>query len=144
MRTIKLYSTVGKQGEISTSVTTFGELKVLIAQNGVSLNNMKCLIGETRNELSEDSAILPEGDFKLYLVPVATKSGGVIADDLLEIALDIENLTESIKDLTNKVRSLENPPRPVEPKKATPMVEGSLRDWEEEAAMKEIAKMAGK
>ena len=76
IRTIKIYSTVGVSGVIETNVTTLAELKPLLSQRGIDYAGMKMLIGETRNELSQDEAILPEGDFKLYLMPVKTKSGG--------------------------------------------------------------------
>jgi len=90
MRKIKIYTTLGSPGTIETSVTTLGDLRPELSSRGIDISGMKLLIGETRNELSEDVAILPEGDFKLYLVPSKTKSGAsnvTVAKDLLKAAI---------------------------------------------------------
>lgn len=75
-RKIKVLSTVGVSGTIETNVSTLGELKPLLSQREINFDGMKLMVGETRNELSLDEATLPEGDFKLYLMPAKTKSGG--------------------------------------------------------------------
>lgn len=86
MRKVKIYSTVGASGTIETNVRTLGELKPLLSQREINFSGMKMLVGETRNELGVDEAVLPEGDFKLYLMPEKTKSG-VDFDAIIE-ALD--------------------------------------------------------
>lgn len=75
LRKIKIYSTSGISGTIDTNVTTLGELKPLLNDREINYSGMKMLVGETRNELSQDEAVLPSGDFKLYLMPQKTKSG---------------------------------------------------------------------
>lgn len=104
IRTVKVYSTVGASGAIETNVTTLGELKPLLAQKGIDYSGMKMLVGETRNELSVDEATLPEGDFKLYLMPKKTKSGGnariadlfdTLSDTYASLSAEFESLADS-------------------------------------------------
>ena len=89
-RKIKIYTTNGMPGTIETNVSTLGELKPLLRQREVNYDGMKMLVGETKNELSQDEAILPEGDFKLYLMPAKTKSG-VDFDEMKETLERIES-----------------------------------------------------
>ena len=104
-RKIKIYTTAGMPGTIETNVSTLGELKPLLRQREVNYDGMKMLVGETKNELSQDEAILPEGDFKLYLMPAKTKSGidfDEMEDSINRIAADVER----IEDKLDKVLSL--------------------------------------
>lgn len=89
-RKIKIYTTNGMPGTIETNVSTLGELKPILRQREINYDDMKLLVGETKNELSQDEAILPEGDFKLYLMPAKTKSG-VDFDEMEETLERIEN-----------------------------------------------------
>ena len=91
-RKIKIYTTAGIPGTIETNVSTLGELKPLLRQREINYDGMKMLVGETKNELSVDEAILPEGDFKLYLMPAKTKSG-----------VDLDEMEEAIERIENKV-----------------------------------------
>ena len=97
-RKIKIYTTAGMPGTIETNVSTLGELKPLLRQREINYDGMKMLVGETKNELSQDEAILPEGDFKLYLMPAKTKSG-VDFDEM-------EEAVERIEDKLDEVLSL--------------------------------------
>ena len=104
-RKIKIYTTNGMPGTIETNVSTLGELKPILRQREVNYDGMKLLVGETKNELSQDEAILPEGDFKLYLMPAKTKSGvdfDEMEDSINRIAADVER----IEDKLDKVLSL--------------------------------------
>ena len=94
-RKIKIYTTNGMPGTIETNVSTLGELKPILRQREVNYEGMKLLIGETKNELSQDEAVLPEGDFKLYLMPAKTKSG-VDFDEMEEAIERIEDKLERI------------------------------------------------
>lgn len=94
-RKIKIYTTNGMPGTIETNVSTLGELKPILRQREVNYDGMKLLVGETKNELSQDEAILPEGDFKLYLMPAKTKSG-VDFDEMEEAIERIEDKLEMI------------------------------------------------
>lgn len=91
-RKIKIYTTNGMPGTIETNVSTLGELKPILRQREVNYDGMKLLVGETKNELSQDEAILPEGDFKLYLMPAKTKSG-----------VDFDEMEETLKRIESKV-----------------------------------------
>ena len=92
VRKIKIYTNVGMPGTIETNVSTLGELKPLLSQREINFIGMKMLVGETKNELSVDEAVLPEGDFKLYLMPAKTKSG-----------VDFDEMEEAIERIENKV-----------------------------------------
>ena len=94
-RKIKIYTTAGMPGTIETNVSTLGELKPILRQREINYNDMKMLVGETKNELSQDEAILPEGDFKLYLMPAKTKSG-VYLDEMEETLERIENKLDMV------------------------------------------------
>ena len=91
-RKIKIYTTAGMPGTIETNVSTLGELKPLLRQREINYDGMKLLVGETKNELSVDEAILPEGDFKLYLMPAKTKSG-----------VDFDEMEETLERIESKV-----------------------------------------
>lgn len=91
-RKIKIYTTAGIPGTIETNVSTLGELKPLLRQREINYDDMKMLVGETKNELSIDEATLPTGDFKLYLMPAKTKSG-----------VDLDEMEEAIERIENKV-----------------------------------------
>ena len=80
MRQIKIYSTVGISATITTNVTTLGELLPLMMEQNVNTSGVKMMIGETRNEISHNEAVLPAGDFRLYLMPEKTKSGSFVSD----------------------------------------------------------------
>jgi hypothetical protein len=60
---------------VTTIAQTWEELKTELIQQNVNLSNVKAIIGETRVTLESNSAILPEGNFNLYLLPKKTKSG---------------------------------------------------------------------
>ena len=95
---IKIYTTAGMPGTIETNVSTLGELKPLLRQREINYDGMKMLVGETKNELSVDEAVLPTEDFKLYLMPAKTKSG-VDFDEM-------EEAVERIEDKLDEVLSL--------------------------------------
>ena len=103
MRKVKIYSTVGASGTIDTDVRTLGELKPLLRQREINYEGMKMLVGETRNELGVDEAVLPEGDFKLYLMPEKTKSGNIQIDRLREILEEAEEIVDSLEEQLDNV-----------------------------------------
>ena len=94
-RKIKIYTTNGMPGTIETNVSTLGELKPILRQREINYDDMKMLVGETKNELSVDEAVLPTEDFKLYLMPVKTKSG-VDFDEMEETVERIERKIDAI------------------------------------------------
>lgn len=99
IRKIKIYTTNGMPGTIDTNATTLAGIKPLLRERNINFEGMKMLVGETKNELSMDESVLPEGDFKLYLMPAKTKSG-VDFDDMED---NIENIQAKLQRVEDKV-----------------------------------------
>lgn len=59
------------------NVNTFGEL---VQKLNLDIDGMRVVVRETRNTLEHDDAILPDGDFTLYIMPSKTKSGANYED----------------------------------------------------------------
>ena len=137
-RKIKIYTTAGMPGTIETNVSTLGELKPLLRQREINYDGMKMLVGETRNELSLDEAILPEGDFKLYLMPAKTKSG-VDFDEMDENIDDILDRVENIEEKLDKVLNLLSNPI------STPSVVSQVSSLsaEDQREVEELRRLAG-
>jgi|SRR6187402_158720 len=131
MRKIKIYSTVGVSGSIDTNVRTLGELKPLLRQREIDYSGMKLLVGETRNELNVDDAVLPEGDFKLYLMPQKTKSGnGAKFARLNELIGEFQEIVEGLEeDFDNQDSSYSAP-------------KASYTSYEDEQALADIRALA--
>ena len=107
-RKIKIYTTAGMPGTIETNVSTLGELKPLLRQREINYDGMKMLVGETKNELSVDEAVLPTEDFKLYLMPAKTKSGvdfDEMEETLERIAADVERIEDKLDMILSKLDS---------------------------------------
>lgn len=133
MRKVKIYSTVGTSGTVETNVRTLGELKPLLRQQGINYDGMKMLVGETRNELGVDEAVLPETDFKLYLMPEKTKSG-VDFDAIIE-ALD--EASESIQEAKDAVFAAQRDMR-----KSSSQARTS-QSYEDQEAFEDLARLSG-
>lgn len=101
MRQIKIYTTVGTGGTIDTNARTLGELKPLLMEQGINFDNMKLVVGETKAELSLDEALLPESNFKIYLMPAKTKSGV----DFDEMEERIEEIIEEMEIAVSRIES---------------------------------------
>lgn len=78
MRTITLYTTFNELIPIETDVETFGELKPLIQEKSVSLENMKLTERTNKTVLENDLSRLPEGDTVIFMSKRDTKAGGVL------------------------------------------------------------------
>ena len=102
VRKIKIYTANGMPGTIETNATNLGGLKPILRERNINFDGMKMLVGETKNELSMDESVLPEGDFKLYLMPAKTKSG-VDFDDMED---NVEHITSAVIRIENKVDSI--------------------------------------
>ena len=110
-RKIKIYTTAGMPGTIETNVSTLGELKPLLRQREINYDGMKMLVGETKNELSVDEAVLPTEDFKLYLMPAKTKSGvdfDEMEDSVNRIAVDVERIEDKLDKVLSLLKRVEN------------------------------------
>jgi hypothetical protein len=74
-RTVKLKVTSQKDViKAESSARTFGELKK--EMKNVKWDGMRVVVRSTKNTLQDDAALLPAGDFLLFLVPEKVKSGG--------------------------------------------------------------------
>lgn len=98
VRKIRVISTRGESKNIETNVTTLGELKPLLTGINIDYDGLKMVVGETRNELTADVAILPEGDFKLFLMPNKTKSGATA-----RVVQLMETMAELLEELVEAV-----------------------------------------
>lgn len=79
-RKITFYSTKGGKTMVETDATTWGEIKKLTSNYNFSKLIATENIGKTTLEHSE--AILPEGDFVIFLRPSNVKSGTIDYDNL--------------------------------------------------------------
>lgn len=76
MRKVTVLSTNGEgRKEVTTDVTTWGALKPLIQEQGLTVNNMKATVRSTKNTLESNDSVLPNEDFVIFLTPMKVKSG---------------------------------------------------------------------
>ena len=63
--------------EIMSEARTWGTLLPDLRANGISTDNMKGFVAETKNSLEVNDAALPEGEFTLYMFTAKNKAGKV-------------------------------------------------------------------
>ena len=77
-RKVLIYSTVGNNStEIESGAKLWNELQAQLQQK-VGIENftrLKCVVGETKVTLESPNAVLPEGNFTLFVLPKKNKSG---------------------------------------------------------------------
>lgn len=75
MRKVTIYSNKTRATqEINTNVSTWGELKSLINED-MMVSSARCMVKENRMTLESAQAVLPTGDFIVYVYPTKVKSG---------------------------------------------------------------------
>jgi hypothetical protein len=75
-REVTIYATRGGQmKKIMTSVKTWGDLQPLVRREGFDLSSLLAAENINKTDLVNDLAVLPEGNFRLFLRPKQTKSG---------------------------------------------------------------------
>lgn len=75
-RVITLYATKGaKKIKLETEALTWGELKSLIKNEGYDLDNLHATENINKTDLVNDLAVLPTGDFTVFMRPKQVKSG---------------------------------------------------------------------
>jgi hypothetical protein len=75
-REVTIYATRGGQmKKITTAVKTWGELQPLVRREGFELSSLLAAENINKTDLVNDLAVLPEGNFRLFLRPKQTKSG---------------------------------------------------------------------
>lgn len=99
MSKVTIFSTGGANKTIEVNSTTWGDLQKELSNNGVSTSGMKAVHGQTRVTLEHKDAIIPEGDFNLFLLPVKTKSGSILTPAQVE-ALPYKDLRAELARLT--------------------------------------------
>ncbi len=67
--------TTNQPVEIQTSATTWGQLQNDLATNNIPTSNMKGIVRETKVSLEATDAVLPEGEFSLFLFTAKNKAG---------------------------------------------------------------------
>lgn len=76
MSKVTIYSPAGKNAnQVELEGNTWKDLQKVLSKNNVSYSGMKAVIGENKHTLESENAILPDGDFTLFLMPIKTKSG---------------------------------------------------------------------
>jgi hypothetical protein len=71
-----------------TPATTWGQLRDLITRDFGNVGEMKAVIKETRNSLDVADAVLPEGNFTVFLTQTKIKAGAVDQSEVLSALKD--------------------------------------------------------
>ena len=75
-RVITIYATKGaKKAKLETEVTTWGELKSLIKREGYDFDKLHATENINKTDLVNDAAVLPAGEFTVFMRPKQVKSG---------------------------------------------------------------------
>lgn len=78
IRQIIVVSTTKTQPKVlNSAASTWGQLQDALASDFGNLSSMRAVVKETRNDLTSPEAVLPEGNFTLFLSPKQIKAGGV-------------------------------------------------------------------
>lgn len=106
MRNIMLFSSLGKSHQvIESDAPMWGELKRELSRRNISLSNMKAVIGENQLTVESDEAMLPDGDFTLFLMNVKTKSGAAVKIDRKQLLENIKALIAKKPELKDNFKS---------------------------------------
>lgn len=60
----------------------WAELKTILKSNGYNIDSMKAVESTKRTTLEHEQAVVPDGNFSLFLYPLETKSGAASRSDL--------------------------------------------------------------
>lgn len=81
-RKVVIYSTIGENfKEFYSDATTWGTLTEELTSNNINWKGMKAVDGDTQHSYESSEAVLPEGDFSLFLMADKVKSGYQDEDD---------------------------------------------------------------
>lgn len=82
-RKVTIYNTIGDNArEIYTSANNWGGLSQDMDRNNIPHRDMKAVVGESQVTLESSEAVLPEGEFSLFLMAGKVKSGN--DEDLID------------------------------------------------------------
>lgn len=73
--------------KISTNAKTFAELKLDPVFSSLYSENLEVVVNPGRQTLTRDEAVLPEGDFQVFLIPKQNKAGQM---DVKNVGKEIE------------------------------------------------------
>ena len=93
MRTITLYTTLGKLIKIETEATTWGELRPLANEEGVDTTQMRAMENKNKTSLEHDDAVLPEGNFTIFFTKINSKAGAEMS--YKELRANIKELVDT-------------------------------------------------
>lgn len=93
-----------KGKKFQTSARTLGELKAQSEMNGLWPGSVDFIVKPGNLTLRDDSSVLPEGDFNLYIIATKNKAGGVSASAAEQLGRDI---AQAIKDAAAQVETNE-------------------------------------
>lgn len=77
---------------LNSEAETWGELQDALASDFGNVSSLRAVVKETKNDLTSSEAVLPEGDFTLFLAPKQIKAGGT----------DIKAILETLKERWNE------------------------------------------
>ncbi len=81
-RKVGIFTTVGENyKEFYTSARTWGALTEELSSNNITWKGMKAVNGEDQHTYDSSEAVLPEGDFTIFLMADKVKSGYEDTDD---------------------------------------------------------------
>jgi len=75
MRTVNVVSTKGSLKQIQTNASVWSQLVKDFEEQGFSVDGLKAIVAETKNTLESGDAVLPTGNFTLFLSPINIKAG---------------------------------------------------------------------
>lgn len=97
-------SAASKSKKFETSASTLGELKAQSEMSGLFPGNVDFVVKPGNVTLRDDSSVLPEGDFNLYIIPSKNKAGVVSSNAAEQLGRDI---AQAIKDAASQVETNE-------------------------------------
>lgn len=75
MKNVTIVTTKGRNQQLQTNASTWGQLITELDNAGLSVDGMKAIIGQTKVTLESTEAELPQTNFTLFLSPVKIKAG---------------------------------------------------------------------
>lgn len=114
MRTIKVFSTITglKVVNVNDEVTTWGQLKTVLVNEGVSYTGNNVIENINNTTLEKDEARLPDGNFMIVLTPQKTKSGAFNSYKELRNAIgELVNSSSTAKEFFNEGKNYTNKSR---------------------------------
>jgi hypothetical protein len=105
MRKITVFSSkLNKKKIVNSSATTWGSFRSEISD--LITESMSATVLPTKNQLVDDGAVLPVGDFVLILKPVSVKSGSIVVVDTAAVLAELaDKFKEVIDELTDEIEA---------------------------------------